>query len=274
VKPYVTDTRNILFLRPLVSEASEAAFLKTLSFALQRGLQVLYQVEEQEIAVELVGQGEHQRILLWEAAEGGTGIWERLINDKATVAQVAGEALRICHYDPETGEDLEDKKEPCGQACYDCLLSYVNQLDHRFIDRSLVKEFLLQLSRAEIVYFPKGRTYEEQYQWLSQRLDPASSLEKEFLNYLYANKLRLPDYAQYCPDSSVAVQVDFYYQRGKLPGICIFIDGPAHDNPHQAGEDKIKREILQEKGYRVVVLRYDRSVPEQAHLLLDILAGC
>jgi ATP-dependent helicase YprA (DUF1998 family) len=274
VKPYVTDTRNILFLRPLTPEALDPAFLKTLSFALQRGLQVFYQVEEQEIAVELLGQREHQRILLWEAAEGGTGIWERLLNDKAAVAQVAEEALKICHYDPETGKDAEDKKEPCGQACYDCLLSYVNQLDHRFIDRSLVKEFLLQLSRAEIVYSPNGRTYEEQYQWLSQRLDPASSLEREFLDYLYANKLRLPDYAQYCPDSGVAVQVDFYYHRGKLPGICIFIDGPAHDNPHQAGEDKIKREILQEKGYRVVVLRYARSVPEQVYQLLDILADC
>ena len=271
VKPYVTDTRNLLFLRPLTTEASDPAFLKTLSFALQRGLQVHYQVEEQEIAVELLGQGEHQRILLWEAAEGGTGVWERLLNDRAAVAHVAREALRICHYDPETGEDVEDKKEPCGRACYDCLLSYANQLDHRFIDRSLVKEFLLQLSRAEIIPFSGGRTYEEQYQWLIRRLDPASSLEKKFLDYLYANKIRLPDYAQYCPESDLAVQVDFYYQRGKLPGVCIFIDGPAHDNPRQAEEDQKKREALEEKGYRVVVVKHGTPFPDTIKYVQDIL---
>ncbi|MGQ9687399.1 MAG: hypothetical protein ACUVXF_01215 [Desulfobaccales bacterium] len=75
VKPYVTDTRNILFLRPLSEKASEPSFLKTLAYALQKGIQVIYQVEEQEVAVELIGRGDHQRLLLWEAAEGGTGVW-------------------------------------------------------------------------------------------------------------------------------------------------------------------------------------------------------
>ncbi len=52
VKPCVTDSRNILFLRPVTGESTDPAFLKTLAYALQRGIQVLYQVEEQEVAVE------------------------------------------------------------------------------------------------------------------------------------------------------------------------------------------------------------------------------
>jgi len=263
VKPCVTDSRNILFLRPLTRESSNPAFLKTLSYALQRGIQVLYQVEEQEVAVEIMGEEEHQRILLWEAAEGGTGVWERIMAEKRSFAEIAREALRICHYNPDTGEEVKDLDEPCGRACYNCLLSYANQMEHRFINRSLIREFLLQISRADIIFSPPVRTYEEQYEWLSQRLDPASSLEKEFLDYLYENKLRLPDFAQYCPDPSIPVQVDFYYQREKVPGICIFVDGPAHDDPRQAEKDRMIREALQDKGYRVVVIRYDQSFPEQ-----------
>ncbi|MBM4275881.1 MAG: hypothetical protein FJ134_15680 [Deltaproteobacteria bacterium] len=57
VKPYVTDNRNILLLRPLTEKASDLSFLKTLAYALQKGIQVIYQVEEQEVAVELIGQG-------------------------------------------------------------------------------------------------------------------------------------------------------------------------------------------------------------------------
>lgn len=263
IKPFVTDNRNILLLRPLTQESANPSFLKTLAYAFQRGIQVIYQVEEQEVAVELIGKDEHQRILLWEAAEGGTGVWDRILNEKWSFAEVAKEALRICHFDPNTGEEIKDQTEPCGLACYDCLLSYANQMDHRYIDRNAIKDFLLALSRAEITSTPRVRTYEEQFQWLSQRLDPASSLEKKFLDYLYDNRLRLPDFAQYCPESGIAVQSDFYYQRDIIRGVCVFIDGPAHDNPHQAIHDQQVRDDLRDRGYLVVVIRHDRPFRDQ-----------
>lgn len=263
IKPFVNDSRNILLLRPLTQDASNLSFFKTLAYALQRGIQVAYQVEEQEVAVELIGMDEHQRILLWEAAEGGTGVWDRILNEKLSFAEIAQEALRICHFDPDTGEEIQDPSKPCGIACYDCLLSYANQMDHRFINRNAVKDFLMALARSAIISAPEARTYEEQYQWLSQRLDPASPLEKEFLDYLFTNKLSLPDYAQYCPDKEVAVQADFYYQRDKIPGICIFIDGPYHDAPHQVEQDKRLRKALEERGYRVVVIRHDIPFKDQ-----------
>ena len=47
-------------------------------------------------------------------------------------------ALELCHFDPDTGDDLRHApgaREDCEAACYDCLLSYANQRDHRLLDR-------------------------------------------------------------------------------------------------------------------------------------------
>ena len=68
-------------------------------------MQVLFQVEEQEIAVGRVGEARTAAILYWEAAEGGNGIWTRLCLEPMVMGKVAEEALRICHFDPATGED-------------------------------------------------------------------------------------------------------------------------------------------------------------------------
>ena len=80
VKPFVLDTRNVLLVRPLVGSASDE-FLTTLLYALKRGIQFVHHVEEQEVAAELIGRDEHKRLLFWEAAEGGTGVWEHTRKD-------------------------------------------------------------------------------------------------------------------------------------------------------------------------------------------------
>ncbi len=63
IRPYVTDTRNILLLRPLADAASDQDFLKSLAYALRRALQIEYQVEERELAVELIGREENENIV-------------------------------------------------------------------------------------------------------------------------------------------------------------------------------------------------------------------
>jgi hypothetical protein len=87
-------------------------------------MQILFQVGEQEIAVERIGEEVEERLLLWEAAEGGTGVWPRLLEDPQTLARIAVEALRVCHFDPTTGGD--GAEDLCSRACYECLLSYRN----------------------------------------------------------------------------------------------------------------------------------------------------
>ncbi|MGH2442646.1 MAG: helicase-related protein, partial [Chloroflexota bacterium] len=255
VRPYVTDSRNILLLRPVLDRAANDQFLVSLIYAIQQGLQFVFQLEEQEIAVELIGEGAERRLLLWEEAEGGTGIGERLLADPGAFASVAREALRVCHFDPDTGEPDPEWNEKCAAACYDCLLSYSNQSYHRQIDRWLVCDYLLRLSRAEIGPAGSDQDYDAQFQHLMNLADPRSQLERDFLVYLHGNRLRLPDAAQSRPHPDIAVQPDFYYERDGLPGVCVFIDGSVHEQSEQAMRDLSVRESLEDRGFRVVAIR-------------------
>ena len=76
--------------------------------ALKSGIQVVFQLEEQELAAEPLPTDDLRRLLLFfEAAEGGAGVLRRLLDDPAALAAVAREALAICHFDPDTGDDLD-----------------------------------------------------------------------------------------------------------------------------------------------------------------------
>jgi hypothetical protein len=268
VLPFVRDTRNILLVKPL-TESSGEAFLASLAYGLQRGIQVLFQIEEQEIAVTRIGKGAERWILFWEAAEGGNGIWPQLLEESSALAEVAAEALRICHFDPETDEDRASLSQ-CSRACYQCLLSYSNQLDHSLLDRFLIHDYLMKLQHAVTTRFTAGRSYEEQYHWLEETRDHNSSLEGEFLTLLYKTRRRLPDQAQVRPESEVYAEADFYYERDGLKGVAVFIDGPAHDEPTQKQKDSTERAKLEDLGYRVVVIRCDQQLEDQVRKYADV----
>jgi len=253
VHPYVRDTRNILLLR-VPSLLGHQDKLTTLEYALQRGIQLVYQVEEQEVAVELIGDRDEQRLLLWEAAEGGTGVWERMVNDPQSFALIAGEALRICHFDPATGEETEKWAHDCAAGCYDCLLSYTNQRDHPRIDRHLIRDLLLQLRDSQVTAEQTKEGREQRFERLLSMVDPASRLEREFLEFLEVRDLRLPDTAQNRPSTDIAVQPDFYYERLNRPGVCVFIDGGVHQRADQAVRDWQTRQQLEDHGFRVATI--------------------
>ena len=265
VKPYVQDGRNILMIRPLWDDKADQSqeFQLSLLYSLKRAIQFIYQIEEQEVGVDLIGDGEHRRLLFWEESEGGTGVWERLAKERDALAKVARQALELCHFDPETGEDAEDHdSERCAVACYECLLTYSNQLNHRHIDRQLLPGFLLALASARTSP-ADGIDREAQLQRLQGLVDPGSSLEREFLQFLYDAQIRLPDLAQNRPAPEVPVQPDFYYERENLPGVCVFVDGPHHDAPRQQEVDARLHSDLQDRGFRVISIRYDKPFAEQ-----------
>lgn len=193
-------------------------------------------------------------MLFWEAAEGGIGVFERLVEDPAGFAAIARQALDLCHIDPATGHDREGWSERCSAACYDCLLSYRNQLDHRHLDRNLIRDLLFALTTCEATLSDGARNRDEHLAWLRERVDPASECERRVLDLLAAEGLRLPDHAQHCPEPDLPVQVDFYFARDGLPGICVFVDGSAHEAPAQAVHDRELRGALRDRGYRVVEL--------------------
>ena len=117
------------------------------------------------------------------------------------------------------------------------------------------RDFMVALGGSKTEPLVGKRPPNEQFLWLLDRIDPASSFEREFLQHLHQHQLRLPDEAQSQPESSVYAQPDFYYLRNGIPGVCVFVDGPAHDAPGPVIHDQQIREALEDRGYRVISIR-------------------
>ena len=270
MKPFVQDARDILLIKPIYPSMDKERFLITLAHALQRGIQMECQVEENEVAVELLGQGEGQTIMLWEAVEGGVGIAEMLVEDPRALGNVARHALTICHYDADTGQQSADyNPAECVTACYLCLMHYANQREHQNLDRNLIKDFLFNLTQAKTQKLSNGRTREEQLKMLLESADPHSATEHDFIHHLYNNDHSLPDRSQHRPSEQVYVQPDFYYERGK---VCVFIDGPSHDTPKIQANDAEVREELEERGFKIIVIRHDEDFAAQIARYPDVFS--
>ena len=89
-------------------------------------------------------------------------------------------------------------------------------------------------------------------------------MEIPFLDFLNQEGYRLPDAAQNGPSADVASQPDFYYEREGVPGACIFVDGSDHLDPAQSERDTSARTALEERGYRVITIRFD--LPREAQV--------
>jgi len=259
VQVFVRDTRNVLLIHTPETNPLNEEEMANLQHALQKGLCAVFQIDESEIASTRIGANGHRGILFWEAAEGGTGTLQRLIEEPEVVQRIASQALDICHFNPDSSEEIESPAIECARACYDCLMTYRNQWDHGLLDRYRIRDLLLQLSHSNTQRTYENRTYEQHYQWLRQRTDIRSQLEKDFLDELYRQRLKLPDQAQFDVPNYPA-RPDFYYEDDY---ICVFCDGSVHDQPQQKEQDERIRTDLTLKGYRMVVIRYDRPLNEQ-----------
>ncbi len=149
VRIVVHDTRNILLLQCDPQVAAHDEQIMSLQHALQRGIKEYFQLEDQELQTELLGEGALRQILIWEAAEGGAGVLRRLVDEPDTLAQVARTALELCHFDPATGTVLPTGVA-CARACYRCLLTYSNQTQHARLNRYAVRDLLLSLAAAHV----------------------------------------------------------------------------------------------------------------------------
>jgi len=72
------------------------------------------------------------------------------------------------------------------------------------------------------------------------------------------------------PVDLVFWQPDFYYGRGSVPGACVFIDGADHDHPLKSERDERARKALEDRGYRVITIRFEQGLEEQIRQHLDI----
>jgi ATP-dependent helicase YprA (DUF1998 family) len=255
VVPFVEDRKNCLLIQP--SQPLPAELMASLQAALKSAIQVEFQLEDGELAAEaLPNAGDRRQLLLYESAEGGAGVLRRLVEEPSALQRVATRALEICHYDPTTGADLGGppwRTEHCEAACYDCLMSYYNQPDHKLLDRKRLGEVLRPLLTATVEAAPTGLTRDEQFERLNR--SAASDLEKRWLTFLHKGKYRLPtEAAKLFPQ--VQTRPDFFYAQEK---VVVYVDGAPHDFAERQVRDAQQQRAMEDLGYIVLRFRHDEE---------------
>ena len=234
VVPYVSDARNALLVHPVEPLSIEA--MASLEAAMKAAMQVVFQLEPNELATEpLPTRGDRRLLLFYESAEGGAGALRRLVEEPALWREVARAGLRLCHQDPDS-HDNGGNDGGCGGACYECLLTYQNQLDHELLDRETVLPFLQRLVTADLQ--PDEAT----------QLVAESSLEAAFLALLEEGSYNTPDDSQVYFESA-RTRPDYLYNAAC---VAIYVDGPHHDYPDRAARDRNQDEAMLNLGYRTI----------------------
>jgi hypothetical protein len=235
VIPFVEDRRNTLVVH--WSDPVSPERLATLQWALKRGIQAAFELEDNELAAEaLPNNRERRRILLYESAEGGAGVLRNLVaGEHYDLGLVAREALDILHFDQD-GRDRGSAQpgiERCERACYDCLLSYGNQPDHLLLDRHSIVTMLRDLADATTApSAPAPGTIPPGY------LPNGAASDHPFLALLRAKGARFPDAEDVFVEEAQA-RPHFVYDVA-LGRYGVFIDD-GHNDPltNEDAEDRL-----------------------------------
>ncbi|HRG45813.1 MAG TPA: DEAD/DEAH box helicase [Leptospiraceae bacterium] len=244
VRPYIKNTTQVLIIQ--VNDTilnSNSQYLTNLMYALLRGITAECELEESELQGEIVGDGENSRILLYEATEGGLGVVKRFVEESNLISSIAKKSLEILHFDEE-GNDLSKGEDRCEKACYQCLLSYYNQTVHRTLDRFLVKDFLLLLSRSVVPVVEK-KDYNGIYNTFNEKV---SGREKEFLDILFMEQLKMPEDVNVFL-SDINRKANFFFN----PSLAILLDVVLDANEVRTARDK---------GYRVLAIAPNQDLSE------------
>jgi very-short-patch-repair endonuclease len=176
-------------------------------------------------------------------------VLRRLVDDPGAFAQVARRALELCHFNPETGEDRHrapGAREDCEAACYDCLMSYSNQPDHRLLDRKAIHDLLCSLASAEVKASPTAKPRAEHLAMLLKLA--GSKLEEEWLRFLDERDLKLPSRAQVLFEDA-KTRPDYVYDDCQA---VIYVDGSPHDFPERHLRDLKQTAALKDLGFQVI----------------------
>ncbi|MDD5508478.1 MAG: DEAD/DEAH box helicase [Bacteroidales bacterium] len=257
VRIFTTDIADSLYIQPVAELGLTPEQVHSLAYALKRGIEQLFQVEESEIGVMVLGEATAPNILLFESSEGSLGILSQLVDEPKTMRKLFRESYAAMHFDPET---YEDTRPDLPKANYDDLLSYYNQRVHDQMDRFDIKEVLERLMECSVETKSGKMDREQLYHYLLSRCDPHSSTERQFVEYLYVNGYVLPDKSQVnIPECYV--NADFIFNTLNGP-VLIFCDGSVHDNENVKEQDRLKRKCLRDAGYDLIQWYYKRPLEE------------
>lgn len=268
VIPYVEDTRNCLLFEPIKELSPE--HMASLQAALKSALQVHFQLEDNELAAEpLPDRKKRASLLFYEATEGGAGVLRQLTESRNILAEVAVDALRLCHFDPVTLEDLhqaEHALDPCEAACYYCLMTYANQGDHAILDRKKILPTLARLASCSVNWqrlpspgapFLRGSESGSRPGTLaaleeSETSEGSSATERPLLSEIEENWLRelaarkfMGPIGVHTPVGFCGAQPDFLYPDQWV----IYVDG---SDPQRQARDLELVSELENEGYMVV----------------------
>jgi hypothetical protein len=273
VQLYATDTADSLYIQPVEALALKEEGVISLTYALKRAIERVFQVEESEIGVWFMGAEKSRNILIYEAAQGSLGILSQLIKDTGKLREIFTEAFRVIQYDPETGEDMAPEKP---KANYEDLLSYYNQRFHDKLDRHSIKDALGLLMICDTdntsALSPDFLSRDEHYQYLLSNYDSQSAMEKKLIDYLYAKGLRLPDKTQVNLSGVVGfyISADFLYTNGGNIDAILFCDGSVHDTIQVREDDTHKRQLLRDAGFDVIEWHYTEPLDQLVERRKDI----
>lgn len=265
VQIFASDTADVLYIQPVLSLGLKQEGVTTLAFALKRAIELCFQVEESEIGVWVMGQGEHTNIMVYESAEGSLGVLSKLAESGKELNRVFRKAYQLLHFDMVTRQDSSPDKP---RSSYDDLLSYYNQRYHEQLNRYAVKEALEQLIDCTAEPMIGKHSYQDQSRRLILGSDPNAATEKPLIRYLKEQGLRLPDrYQVNIPD--YYINADFVYDNDYGPTL-IFCDGSVHDRLDVQEKDRQKRQVLYDAGYDVIEWHYSEPIDQLVERRRDV----
>jgi len=147
VRLYTSITADCLYVEPSSTLQLDYTGIITLAYAFKRALEIQYQAEPKELAVNFLGDPNNPKILFYEAAEGSLGILSRLASSKMEMEQLLECMWEVCRFNKLQEQDASQEEVA---ATYDDLLSYYNQRHHNDIRRSTIRQALDLMKRAEI----------------------------------------------------------------------------------------------------------------------------